>query len=65
MGERRKRKRWNAEDKLRIVFSGMEPGVEIPELSRREGINPTQFYTQVRRMLLALGLLATTRDKLR
>ena len=44
MGERKKRKRWNAEDKLRIVLAGMESGTEISELCRREGINPTQYY---------------------
>lgn len=44
MSERKKRKRWSAEDKLRIVLSGMESGTEISELCRREGINPTQYY---------------------
>jgi len=29
---------------MRIVLAGMEPGVEISELCRTEGINPTQFY---------------------
>jgi transposase len=41
---KKKRRRWQAEDKLRIVLAGMEPGVEISELCRREGINPTQYY---------------------
>ena len=44
MSERKKRKHWSAEDKLRIVLSGMESGTEISELCRREGINPTQYY---------------------
>lgn len=44
MSERKRRKRWTAEDKLRIVLSGMESGTEISELCRREGINPTQYY---------------------
>ncbi|MFO0915647.1 MAG: transposase [Pirellulales bacterium] len=38
------RRRRTAEDKMRIVLAGMEPGVEISELCRREGINPTQYY---------------------
>jgi transposase len=40
-----KRRRWSAEDKMRIVLAGLEPGVEISELCRREGINPTQYYS--------------------
>ena len=30
---------------MRIVLAGMEPGVEISELCRREGISPTQYYS--------------------
>jgi transposase len=41
---RKKRRRWTAEDKLRIVLAGLEPDVEVSELCRREGINPTQYY---------------------
>ena len=40
----KKRRRWSAEDKLRIVLAGLEPEVEVSELCRREGINPTQYY---------------------
>ena len=39
-----KRRRWTAEEKLRIVLAGMQPGVEVAELCRREGINPTMYY---------------------
>ena len=39
-----KRKRWSAAEKLRIVLAGMEPGVEVSDLCRREGLNPTMFY---------------------
>src|SRR5262249_32978761 len=39
-----KRKRWGAAEKLRIVLAGMEPGVEISDLCRREGVNPTMYY---------------------
>ncbi len=44
MSENKKRRKWSAEDKLRIVLAGMEPGVEISELCRREGLSPTQYY---------------------
>jgi transposase len=41
---RRKRKRWPAEEKLRIVLAGIQGDIEVSELCRREGINPTQYY---------------------
>jgi hypothetical protein len=40
----RKRKKWSAAEKLRIVLAGMQPNVEVSEPCRREGINPTQYY---------------------
>lgn len=39
-----KRRSWPASEKLRIVLAGMEPGVEVSEMCRREGIGPTQYY---------------------
>lgn len=39
-----KRRRWTAQEKLRIVLAGMQAGVEVAELCRREGINPTMYY---------------------
>ena len=44
MSEKRKRKKWSASEKMRIVLAGLEPGVDISELCRREGIQPTQYY---------------------
>jgi transposase len=41
---RKKRKRWPAEEKLRIVLAGIQGDIEVSELCRREGINPTQYY---------------------
>jgi len=34
------RRRWSAAEKLRIVLSGMEPGVEVSDVCRREGSEP-------------------------
>ena len=48
-----KRKRWSAAEKLRIVLAGMEPGVEISDLCRREGVNPTMYYQWKRQLLAA------------
>ena len=39
-----KRRRWSAEEKLRIVLTGLQGDIEVSELCRREGINPTQYY---------------------
>jgi transposase-like protein len=39
-----KRRKRTAADKLRIVMSGMQKEVDVAELCRREGINPTQYY---------------------
>jgi transposase len=46
-----KRKRWLAAEKLRIVLAGMQPNVEVSELCRREGINPTQYYGWKKQLL--------------
>lgn len=51
MSGTQKRRRRLAEEKLRIVLAGMEPGVEISELCRREGINPTQYYAWKKTLL--------------
>jgi transposase len=39
-----KRRKWSADEKLRIVLAGMQPGVEVSDLCRQEGINPTMYY---------------------
>lgn len=47
-GDRRK---WSPEDKLRIVLTGMQPGIEVADLCRREGLNPTLFYLWKKQLL--------------
>ena len=39
------RRKWSAEAKLRIVLLGVSGDIEVSELCRREGINPTQYYS--------------------
>src|SRR5947208_1585640 len=46
-GNRRKR---TAAEKLRIVMTEWDPGVNVAELCRREGIVPTQFYGWKKRL---------------
>lgn len=51
MAGTRKRRTWKAEDKLRIVLAGLDGSIEISELCRREGINPTQYYGWKKQLL--------------
>ena len=51
MSARDKRRKWSAADKLRVVLAGMQPNVEVSELCRREGINPTQYYGWKKQLL--------------
>src|SRR5215210_8590881 len=51
MSENGKRRRWTASEKLRVVLSGLDGSVEISELCRREGINPTQYYGWKKQLL--------------
>ncbi len=44
MSQSQKRRKWSASEKMRIVLAGLEPGTEISELCRTEGISPTQYY---------------------
>ena len=46
-----KRRRWSAEEKLRIVLAGLQGEIEVSELCRREGINPTQYYGWKKQLL--------------
>ncbi len=55
MSELRKRRKWKASEKLRIVLAGMQPGVEVSELCRREGINPTMYYSWKKKLLSSAG----------
>jgi transposase len=55
VSEKKKRRRWTASEKLRVVLSGLEGSVEISELCRREGINPTQYYGWKKQLLSSAG----------
>lgn len=51
MSARKSRRRWKAAEKLRIVLAGLEGTIEVSELCRREGINPTQYYGWKKQLL--------------
>jgi len=50
-----KRRRWSGEEKLRIVLAGVSGDIEVSELCRREGINPTQYYGWKKQLLGSAG----------
>ena len=49
------RRKWSAEEKLRIVLGGLSGDIEVSELCRREGINPTQYYGWKKQLLGSAG----------
>ena len=51
MNKENQRRKRGAAEKLRIVLAGMDPGVNLSEFCRREGISATQFYTWKKRLL--------------
>jgi transposase len=51
----KQRRRWTSQEKLRIVLVGLDGSIEISELCRREGINPTQYYGWKKQLLGAAG----------
>ena len=55
------RRKYTAEEKIRIVLEGMRGEIAIPELCRREGIAPTMYYRWSKAFLDA-GKNGLTRD---
>ena len=43
--KRRTRRKFNAEEKIRIVLEGITRETSIADLSRREGIHANQYHT--------------------
>ena len=50
---RRTRRRYSAEEKIRIVLEGLRGEATIAELCRREGISPNLYYLWSREFLEA------------
>lgn len=64
MGEQQRR-RWRATEKLRIVLTCLQPGVEVAEVCRREGINPALYYTWKKRLLASASQIFDDHGKQR
>jgi transposase-like protein len=61
----KKRRKWTAQEKLRIVLTCLQPGVEISEVCRREGINPTMFYTWKKKLMASASQVFDEKPKKR
>jgi transposase len=46
---RERHRRWNAEEKLRIIEESHEPGMRVAEVARRHGLQPNQLHAWRRR----------------
>lgn len=63
MSEQRKRRQWKSAQKLQIVLAGMEPGVQVSELCRREGIQPAQYHNWKSQLLSSAEAVFGDRKK--
>jgi len=61
----KKRRRWTGTEKLRIVLTCMQPGVEVSEVCRREGINPTMYYSWKKKLMASAGQIFDERGRKR
>jgi len=61
----KKRRKWTANEKLRIVLTCLQPGVEVSEVCRREGINPTMFYNWKKRLMASASQVFEEKPKKR
>ena len=61
----KKRRKWTGSEKLRIVLTCMQPGVEVAEVCRREGINPTMYYTWKKKLLSSASQIFEEKPKKR
>ena len=52
-------------EKLRIVLTCIQPGVEVSEVCRREGINPTMFYNWKKRLMASASQVFEEKPKKR
>ena len=65
MSEKKRRVKRTANEKLRIVLTCMQPGVEVSEVCRREGINPTMYYTWKKKLMASASEIFEERTRKR
>ena len=57
------RRRFSAEQKIQIVLEGLRGEQPVSELCRREGINPTMYYTWKKKLLASAGQVFDEKPK--
>ncbi len=62
MSKPKRRRRWTADQKLKIVLETLQSDRKLSEICRREGLSPTQVY-QWRKQLSASAELVFERRK--
>jgi transposase len=62
--KRKTRRKFSAEEKIRIILEGLRGEQSITDLCRREGIHPTQYY-KWSKALLEAGKQRLTGDTVR
>ena len=61
----KKRRKWSAKEKLQIVLTCLQPGVEVAEVCRREGLNPTMFYQWKKKLMASASQVFEEKPKKR
>lgn len=51
MSQKRKRRQWSPEHKLRIVLESLQSESKTAEICRREGLSPNQIYDWRKKLL--------------
>jgi transposase len=51
MNKPKRRRRWTADQKLKLVLETLQSDQKLAEICRREGISPTQVYKWRKRLL--------------
>jgi len=59
----KKRRKWTGSEKLRIVLTCLQPGVEVSEVCRREGVNPAMYYTWKKKLLASASQIFDEKRK--
>jgi len=63
MRNERKRRKWTAQAKLKIVLETLQSDRKLAEICRREGVSPNQVYEWRRRLLGAAEAVFARKDR--
>ena len=54
MSKAKRRRRWTADQKLKIVLETLQSDRKLAEICRREGLSPTQVYLWRKQMFASV-----------